>query len=226
MPGLIVFIGTVGSGKSTQMRLLRCELEKRNHKVKLSFLKRGHYIVNILEVLLAQLFTSNRGDAYPIARLVEENPCVLKKLFKLWTILDIYCVYLKFLLDIYIPFKMGFTVIIEEYVPATIADYLYLTKAMKQSPERLTWVLVMLLRLLPLCEPTEAIYLDANDKVLRSRWAERGSLSEKSNYVKMQRTLMPSLLNSMLPGHVLHLDTTESTVNETGMLILSHLLDS
>jgi hypothetical protein len=207
------------------MKLLQCALETRNQKTKVTFLKRGHYIVNVLEALLARLFSSGRKDLHPVARLVEERPYILRKLFKLWIDLDVICIYAKFLLNIYIPFKSGFVVIVEEYIPATLADYIYLAKAIEQSPKVLMWASKMLSRLLPLCKPTVAIYLDAKDKSLSSRWFERKSLPETSGYLEMQRTLLPSLLNSMLQGCVLKIDTSEKTIEETQILIYNCLLD-
>ncbi|MEM1510172.1 MAG: hypothetical protein QW096_09955 [Thermofilaceae archaeon] len=37
---IIAFMGTVGSGKSTQMKLLASKLKRKGTKVKLSFLKK------------------------------------------------------------------------------------------------------------------------------------------------------------------------------------------
>jgi hypothetical protein len=207
------------------MKLLQCELERKNQKTKVTFLKRGHYIVKVVEALLARLFTSGRKDLHPVARLVEERPYILRKLFKLWVGLDVICIYAKFLLNIYIPFKSGFVVIVEEYVPATLADYIYLAKAIEQSPKDLTWASKMLLRLLPLCKPTVAIYLDAGDKSLSSRWFKRRSFPERSSYVEMQRTLLLPLLNSMMQGRILIINTSEKTIEETGILIYNCLLD-
>jgi hypothetical protein len=207
------------------MKLLRCELQRTNQKTKVTFLKRGHYIVNVLEAFLARLFASSRKDLHPVARLVEERPYILRKLFKLWVVLDVVCIYAKFLWNIYIPFKSGFIVIVEEYVLATLADYIYLAKALQQSPTGLMWASKMLSRLLSLCKPTVAIYLDANDKSLSSRWFERKSLPERSSYLRMQRTLLPTLLNSMMQGRALKIDTSEKTIEETQILIYDCLLD-
>jgi hypothetical protein len=220
---IVVFAGTVGAGKSTQMKILRRELENRKLRVKTTFIKSGHLIVNIWETLLARLLTSNRHDVHPTTALIEERPLVLKGLFRLLVILDVFCVYLKFLITVYIPVRIGFIVLVEEYIPATIADYVYLAKAIGQQPIRLTFPSDLLLRLIGANTPVEIVFLDASDETLCFRWAKRKSFSEKKDYLHMQRTLIPLLLNSIMPNHVLYLDTTRKTIEETNSLVLHYL---
>jgi thymidylate kinase len=45
---VIVFIGTVGSGKSTHMKILYSKLKQRGFKVRISSLKRGHLLSFII----------------------------------------------------------------------------------------------------------------------------------------------------------------------------------
>ncbi|MBS7612610.1 hypothetical protein KEJ27_10520, partial [Candidatus Bathyarchaeota archaeon] len=82
---IIAFLGTVSSGKSTQMRLLASELKRRKTKVKTTFLKAGHIFAYFLEVILAKILASKRKDVYPIRALIEEKPHTFRKVFKLWS---------------------------------------------------------------------------------------------------------------------------------------------
>jgi len=73
------FYGTVGSGKSTQMKLLASELKRKGTKVKLSFLKTGHIIAYFLTIILAKMLVGKRGDVYSIRALIEEKPHIFRR---------------------------------------------------------------------------------------------------------------------------------------------------
>ena len=208
----IVFIGTVGAGKSTQKEMLKRDLEKRKIRVKLSLLKRGHLLTYILEASLAFLFTSKRANEAPIRSLIEERPRLLKNLFVFWVSLDILSIYVKFFIDIYLPLKFGLTVIVEDYLPATLADYAYLSDKIGQDPKRLDFLFRMIQKLAALEGNTGAIFLDANNDSLRARWSIRKSFGEKMEYLEMQRNLVRIYLDSLIPGKTLFIDTTSKTI--------------
>jgi thymidylate kinase len=64
-PRVIVFTGTVGSGKSTHVKILYSKLKQRGFKARISFLKRGHLLIFVLEGLLAKMFAGKRKDYAP-----------------------------------------------------------------------------------------------------------------------------------------------------------------
>lgn len=223
-PSIIVFAGPVGSGKSTQMRLLASELKHKKIKVKLSFLKTGHIFAYLLEVFLAKMLASKRKDVYPIRALLEEKPHIFKKIFRLWLSLDVISISIKFLFTIYIPLKLGYIIIVEEYIPAVISDYIYLCRITEciLKPESLA--IALLLKLMRLGRFTQVVFLDAENDELRLRWKRRGSPYEKDDYLKMQRTTLLSISRKLSSSELLYINTGKQAVRETHQLIKKRLM--
>ena len=220
---LIAFVGPVGSGKSTQMRLLYSKLKQRGLKVRMSFLKTGHLFAFILEVILAKMIASKRKDVSPIRALVEEKPHFFKRIFKLWVGLDLISIAIKFLTNIYIPLKLGYTILVEEYIPATISDYIYLSKIIKFPLKVNSFAVNYLLKLMSFYNPAQIIFLDAENSKLTYRWKLRGKFNERKDYVRMQRTLLLQV-SKKLSYRLLYINTGTKTIKEAHKLIINRLL--
>jgi hypothetical protein len=223
-PRVIAFIGTVGSGKSTHMKLLYSKLKRKGLKTKMSFLKTGHLFAFILEILLVRIVASKRRDGFPIRALVEERPILFRRIFMLWFSLDLISIILKFLASIYLPLKLGYTILIEEYIPATISDYVYLSKIVNFPLRVNSFAINYLLKLMNLCGPTQIIFLDAKNDELRIRWNLRGSFDEKEDYLQMQRTLLLQISRRLSSMNFIYIDTGAKTLVETQKLIMNQLL--
>jgi thymidylate kinase len=221
---VIAFLGTVGSGKSTHMKLLYSKLKQRGLKTKISCLKTGHLFAFILEVSLARMVADKRKDVFPIRALVEEKPCLFRKIFKLWLSLDLISITVKFLAGVYFPLRLGYTVLVEEYIPATISDYIYLSKIIDFPLKVNSFAINYLLRLMSLCSPTQMIFLDAKNDELKTRWKLRRSFSERDDYLQMQRTLLLQLSRKLSPHKFIYVDTGARMLSETQELIMRHLL--
>jgi len=193
---LVVFAGPVGAGKSTQIVYLQSALRKIGVRNKSVFLKSGHLLAYILELFLAKV-VSKRSDVAPLRALYEDSPRLFKRVFKLWLFFDLLSVTVKFLLTIYVPFKFRYTIIVEEYIPATIADYFYLSNIAGRSLSATSFPVRYLLRLMNICRPVCVVYLDAENAELRRRWKVRKSLEEKEDYLLMQRTLLLRLYKTL-----------------------------
>lgn len=224
-PQIVVFTGTVGAGKSTQIRLLASKLRAKGLKVRTTFLKTGHIFAFLLEVILFRMLIRERKNVYPLRALIEEKQYFFKKLFKLWLIFDIVSVLIHFMFRIYIPLKMRHIVVVEEYIPATIADYVYLAKVLNLPLRNISSAIYLMLRLLHLSGFMQTIFLDADENVLRSRWSRRGSLDEKPDYLQMQRTLLLSF-SEKFSSTFLYINTSSKTINETHRLIIEHLIQN
>lgn len=222
-PRLIAFMGPVGSGKSTHMRLLYSKLKGRGLRVKMSFLKTGHLFAFVLEAFLAKIVAGKRRDVSPIRALVEERPHLFKRLFRLWLALDLISVIIKFLIGIYVPLKLGYIVLVEEYIPATISDYIYLAKIIKFPLRVNSFAINYLLKLMSLYNPTQIIFLDAENSELTYRWKLRGSFNEREDYVRMQRTILLQI-SKKLSYKFLYINTGTKTIKETHKLLINHLL--
>ena len=222
-PRVIVFAGTVGSGKSTQMRLLASMLKRRRVKVKISFLKTGHILAYFLEIILAKMLTKRR-DVSPIRALVEEKSYIFRKLFKLWLYLDVVSIAVKFLFSVFVPLKLGYVVLVEEYIPATIADYIYLSRIIGFALKPKSFTITFLLRLMYMGGFTHTIFTDAENDVLKSRQRRRGSFEEREDYLNMQRNSLLSI-SRKLSNRLLYLNTEKQAVEETHRLIRNWLMD-
>jgi len=221
-PYIIAFLGTVGSGKSTQMKLLYSKLKWKGLKVKMSFLKIGHLFAFIFEIFLAKIVAGKRRDVFPIRALVEERPRLFKRLFRLWLGLDLISITIKFLACIYAPLRLGYTVLVEEYIPATISDYIYLSKIINFPLKIRSFAINYLLKLMSL-KPTQIIFLDAENDKLAYRWKLRGSFDEKEDYLRMQRTILLKV-SKRLSHKFLYIDTGAKTIKETHKLVINCLL--
>jgi thymidylate kinase len=221
-PQVIAFIGTVGSGKSTHMKLLYSKLKQKGLNTKVSFLKTGHLFAFVLESFLAKMLAGNRKDVFPIRALVEEKPYIFKKIFRLWLDLDLISIVIKFLAEIYLPLKLGYIVLVEEYIPATISDYIYLSKIIDFPLKMNPFAIKFLLILMNLCNPTQIVFLDARDDILVSRWKMRESFNEREDYILMQRTLLLQL-SKKLSCKFLYINTGTKTIEKTHELITINL---
>jgi len=223
-PHVIAFVGTVGSGKSTQMRLLASDLRRRRVKVRVSYLKTGHIFAYFLEVILARMFAGKRRDVYPIRALLEEKPRFFSRIFRLWLALDVISVALKFLFSIYLPLKLGYIILVEEYIPASISDYIYLSKIARFTLRAQSFVITFLLKLMRLGDFTQIFFLDAENSVLKCRWKRRGGFDERNDYLDMQRALLLSISRRLSSNKLLYIDVSKQTVEETHQLIKKQLM--
>lgn len=224
-PRLIVFLGTVGSGKSTQMKLLASELHKKGLNVKTTSIKTNHLFAQLLTRILVYILVKNKKDVYPVRALIEEKPGIFRRLFKLWLILDMFSISLRFLLTISLPTRMDCTILVEEYIPATISDYIYLSRALDIPIEASSFVTMFMLKLIHLGGSINTVFLDAQLDTLRSRWKNRRSSDENPDYINMQRTTLLSLSKTLSSQKVLHINTTNQSIMETHKLIVIHFID-
>jgi thymidylate kinase len=223
-PRVIAFIGTVGSGKSTHMKILYSKLKQGGFRVWISYLKRGHLLASLLENLLAKMLAGKRKDMYPIRALLEERPTLLKRIFRLLLSLDLISITLKFLTDIYLPLRLGYIVLVEEYIPATISDYIYLSRVINSPLKVNSFAINYLLRLIILRGPIQIVFLDAKDDELKRRWRLRGSPDERKDYLQMQRTLLLQMSRVLSSNGLIYVNTSSRTLRETQELITSGLL--
>jgi hypothetical protein len=223
-PRIIAFIGVVGAGKSTHMKLFDSKLKKRGFKVKMSYMKTGHLFAFIFEILLAKIFTSRRRNVFPVRALLEERPTLFKRIFRLWLGLDLINITLKFLTDIYLPLRLGYIVLVEEYIPATISDYIYLSRVINSPLKVNSFVINYLLRLMILCGPIQIVFLDAKDDELKRRWGLRGSPDERKDYLRMQRTLLLRMSRELSSYGLIYIDTGVKTLAEVQKLIMTQIL--
>jgi len=225
-PRVIAFVGPVGAGKSTHVRLLASRFRKNGLKVKTTSLKTNHFFASALTLILAQMLVRKRKDVSRIRALFKDKPMVFRRLFRLWLSLDVISVSLQFLLTIYLPLTVGYTVLVEEYIPATIADYIYIGKAIGLPFSTRSFTSRFMLKLMHLGGPTQVIYLDADADTLKFRWNRRGSSNEKSDYLYMQHSTLLSLSKNLSSYEMLYVNSTFQTIEKTQRIITNHLVQT
>jgi len=217
---VIAFLGTVGSGKTTQMELLFSRLRTKKYHAISTHLKSG-FLSSLLIILLLKLTSVNRNDVYALRALLEEKPYLFRKMFKLWTVFDALSICLRFLLRVYIPKRLGRIVIVEEYIPATIADHFALARFLKCSTSKIA--VQFLLGLFHLGGYTQIVFLDASTDQLESRWTSRGSVKEESDYLEVQRTILLSIARNISSEDIIYIDTTDHDPETTRQAISEHI---
>ena len=121
---IVVFLGPVGVGKSTQIRLLHNYLETKNCRSVSTYIKSSHIFANLLSQSLRRMGLSE-NVVYPDG-VVESYPkkSIVRKIFPLWVFLDSISLTLKFFFSVIVPFSLGYTVLIEEGPFMTFHTYL------------------------------------------------------------------------------------------------------
>jgi energy-coupling factor transporter ATP-binding protein EcfA2 len=219
---IIVFVGTVGSGKSTQIKLLSSVLKKTNIKIKNSFLKSGHLFAYGFEVMLVRILFGKIPGEYPTRTLIERRPLLFKNLFSLWLFLDSISISIRFFITIFLPKKLGRTVLVEEYFPGIISDYYYLARNIGVCPGDIQWITNFMIKLKMKGGPIDVVFLNASDSLLKSRWLNRGSFDEKPEYLQMQRTLLKSY-SLILADSFTFIDTSNLNKMQTTNSIIKFL---
>jgi hypothetical protein len=220
---IIVFVGTVGAGKSTQIKVLTAKLDSLGFRVKRVALKNNHLVARLLSSLLSKLIKDCKKDAYSILTLTEDAPNIFRRMLSLWVILDLASITLRQFVDIVVPKKFGYIVIVEDYIPAFICDYFYFCHSLGLSDKVSPFVLKYLEYLFSISGPVNIAFLDAPEEILSARWKNRGTPDERTKYLLFQRSVLLPLSKNMA-NNFLFIDTSRIDVLDTHNLILNSLL--
>lgn len=203
------------------MSLLASNLKHRKFKVKTTFLKRGHLLSYFLEASIARIIIRKKTD-YSIRTIAEQRPILLKNLLKLFLFLDTISISYRFFVTVYLPKKLGYVILVEEYMQAAIADYITLSKFVDFDVRKLSLSIKVFSGLAHVGGPFQTIFLDAPDSSLRSRWVQRKSPVQRSDYLVMQRTLLYSV-SKALSASVFYINTGDLCIQKTGAMITDKL---
>jgi hypothetical protein len=215
-PRVVFFSGQNGAGKSTQMSLLVGALKNRGIKVRTTWIASHNLLVWFLAVIFAKLgypkdhWSTLNPKSTPIADLRffknTRKPSVL-----LLLVLEVANVVTADLFKVRIPKLFGYWVIVEKYIPTTIADMIPLCGFQFSS----SVIIRFLLSLIP--KNACGVFLHASYETLLAR---RGTKTEPKKYLEAQR-----LVDGWYADHYFSLviDTSEMSIKKTHELILKHL---
>ena len=216
---IITFIGTVGVGKSTQIRLLKKFLLNNNVKVIDSYIKSTQGLAFLLNKFLILLGVSEKAIMpYGSVQLLPRND-LMKKLFPIWRILDFFSIIFKFLFTVYLPFLFGFTAIMEEGLMMTEFTYAKVFPRLF-GLEKGTLPFVPFLLGWVMKKPNVTFVLDATDFELEKRRRKREfRQSELAVFVNLQREFMASLKRE----NIVFIDTTGLNASQVHENVISAL---
>jgi thymidylate kinase len=162
---------------------------------------------------VAKLLTrrpSNMSSTMTLQSLLEDSPRLFRGLLKLWLLLDTFSVYARFLLEVYIPSKLGYSVIVELGWPNWVAFYVYLYRLLRLPSDAMSRWTDLVQRLILQINPTRTIFLDAETSVLEARWRQRPGVQRWTTIAELrelQRTIALSLVRVSYKD-VVRLDST------------------
>ncbi len=222
-PSLIVFVGVVGAGKTTQMEILSSKLKSRQN-VKITYLKTVHLFSYVFTKLLSTIILRRTDYDYPLKALRQEANFLFRRMFKLWLIIDVFSLALKFLISVYLPIKLGYTVLVEDYFPASIGEYKLANRRLGFPEENIEWTVRLIIKLSRLLlNDSRVIFLDAYRREL-----PKYNCTLKTGYVAVQRNIFLPYSRCLAGGpthRFLYIDTTHQRIKETYLNII-HWLQS
>jgi len=211
---LIIFAGTVGAGKSTHLLLLRSQLIKEGISVKITFLKTTNLVAYIFLKAIAYCLKFKAPSQVPLITALNESfPILFKRLSFVFVLIDVLSIVVKDLFCVRLPLKLRKTVLVEEYLPATILDYLIMLRVRKVISRRSFCIIYKFAALLcaSLSMRTQIVtfFFDAPNHILFKRYQTR-KFKERKLYLEAQRKLLPNLYLRLLNANLIPISSSDS----------------
>jgi len=215
-PVIVTFIGPVGVGKSTQSRLLSKYFRKRGQKVVDTYLRSAHgtsYLITVILKRVQSQKSSNIGNNSLTGKSLEE------KFATFWNISDSINILVKFLLTVYIPYVLGYNVLIEEGIFMSIENFRLFRPKLLGVKATTPLLLDIILRWTN-AHRNLYIILDAgDDEVVKRRRTRVFRRSESADFVLLQRKAMSELVGR----DVLRINTSEKSIEEVNKMIVKYI---
>lgn len=186
---VVVLLGPVCTGKSTQARLLYEELRKRNYKVQSRYLNTYFpAIVALVPRYLRRLKeeVGNQQDVQPV------NPP--RRWVGLSVVADIFALIVVFFFRIYIGavFLRPDFIIVEEHFVGVLANYYWAHSTGVLDSHTFNWARRILTKQLAVTS-NQLIIIDCPREVLKERWETGRPEHERLDYVEYQRRFFKRL---------------------------------
>lgn len=219
---IIVFLGTVATGKSTQIKLLRHHLKGRG--IKCVYLYVGafdgvaHLYRCFLRYLTCKCIRFEQDDSWSSFRL------------RTLLLMDILSMMTYDLLRIVLLSKIfKYVLIVEDYFLTRLMDYLYNTSywyLKKYKSTKLNFnndfitrvAILVCMKLNCIFTPKIVYLLDAEDRELAGRLNKRNS-NESFDYIRFRRRTL-DLLSGIIKNRVYHINTSVERIGDTHKRIL------
>lgn len=201
---IITFTGPVGVGKSTQIKLLRSYFLLNKNKVVMTFIKSNHLLAYLMIRFLKLM-----------GRKIDE------RLFIILYLLDMISILVKFFFTVYIPFHLGFTIIMEEGPIMTLFTYVVrYPKFNNIKLEKPSFILRMIGWISK--QKNINIILNAEeDELIRRRKNRKYRQYESSEYVRLQKKWLNQISNHL--SNTIFIETTKLSAIQTHKLIITEI---
>lgn len=201
---IITFMGPVGVGKSTQMRLLKGYLKSKNIRVIETFIKSSHVFAYILSRSLRALGVCEKVSYTKGLTRIYPRRDILRRLFPLWCLLDALSIAIKFFLTVYIPFCLGYTILIEEGLTMMLYTYNMSFPCLFKIEPKVPPFLPRLLGWVLSKNHVNVVLEAKNEELSRRRKHRSYRQNELSLYISLQRKWIARLSF----GDTIFVDTT------------------
>jgi hypothetical protein len=210
---LIVLLGPVGVGKSTQLNLTAQTLRQKGIKVSTTQLKALHIFCGFFITLVAVLLRED-SSKNPFRVLRTKRVEVAAKLFPLMTLLDVPSFTIRYWLNVALPLKLGRVVLVEECMYGTLAEYVFWWKNMNNKDRVSAGFMRFIERLIYKNQArTFTVYLNASCPHLTARIVQRNTYAEDLKYIQMQQSTLLSLARNLIPTAQFHyLETSDKDI--------------
>jgi hypothetical protein len=179
----------------------------------------------LIGFLMFLLSEKTEKNGYRVLR--KKRPSMGAKLFTALTFLDILSFALRYLFTIALPRRFGYTILVEEYVPGTMADYLFWWRILGKRHRLSAMFLDFAQRLFyENKEVTTTFYLDGPTETLIDRICHRNTYTEELDYIEMQHLLLLNIARYLTSANLFHyIDTSVGDLSEVTNEIFS-IVDS
>ena len=213
-PSIISFMGPVGVGKSTQIKLLQDRLKSKKVKTVKTFIKSNHIFAHITRRLLILVGAYENQDDLGVICI---NKRIVERLYPVLILLDAVSITIKFFFTVYIPFHMGFNVLIEEGLMMSLFTYTLANPKIRGLKPKTPPFLLRLINWI-LKQKHVNIILDAESKELILRRKNRNyRQNESPEYVDLQK----KWLKQLNYGNTIFLETTNLPIIQVHEVIVA-----
>jgi hypothetical protein len=210
-------MGPVGVGKSIQIKLLQDYFKSKDTKVIRTFIKSNHGLAYITVKLLTFLNIYKSPSHQNGLNVVYLKETIAKRLYPVLSFLDTISIVIKFFFSVYIPFHLGFTVLIEEGLLMTLFTYVIANPNLRGIDKK---VPLFILRLIGWIQKQKNmnIILEAEEEELILRRKNRSYRRyESPHFVNLQKKWLERLHN----GNTFFIETTNFSIQKVHMDIVS-----
>jgi energy-coupling factor transporter ATP-binding protein EcfA2 len=216
-PSIISFMGPVGVGKSTQIKLLQKRLKSKKVKTVKTFIKSNHIFAHITIRFLTLVGAYKNPLHQDGLSVIYINKRIVERLYPILILLDAVSITIKFFFTVYIPFHMGFNVLIEEGLMMSLFTYTLANPKIRGLKSKTPPFLLRLISWI-LKQKHVNIILDAENKELILRRKNRNYRQKESpEYVDLQK----KWLKQLNYGNTIFLETTNLPIIQVHEVIVA-----